>query len=115
MRFLALCAALSVSINAIAETPASQLWNELQAKRELLSGFHQEFDVSRTTTTTHGNQSSKREVILDASRGKWREKTASGSGDRIRIFDGTDLLSMDEGGDEYVRAKHKSKGEDLAP
>ncbi len=109
MRFLALYAALLVSVNAIAETPAGHLWSELQAKREMLAGFHQEFDVSRTLKTTHGSQSSRHQVILDAAPGKWRESAASGSGDRIRIFDGTNLFSMDEGGDEYVRGKHKSQ------
>jgi hypothetical protein len=46
---------------------------------------------------------------------KWREKTVSGSGGLIRIFDGADLFTMDEGGDEYVRAKRKPKDEELRP
>jgi thiol-disulfide isomerase/thioredoxin len=39
----------------------------------------------------------------------------SGSGDRIRIFDGQDLFLLEAEGDEYVRAKRKSKEDDPAP
>ena len=50
-------------------------------------------------------------VALETIRGMWREQ----SGGRITVFDGGVLLSMDEGGDEFVRLKKPSKTEDPLP
>ena len=114
MRFLALLGTLFVALNAGTPTAASALWTELKAKRERLPGVHQEFEVSQTSKTVRDSQSSKRQIILDMSPGQWREKSVSGSGNYIRIFDGTNLFWMEEGGDEFVRIKRHSK-EDPAP
>jgi thiol-disulfide isomerase/thioredoxin len=111
MRFVALVGSIGF---AAASNPASTFWTELKAKREALPSVHQEFEVTRTFKTSHGAQSSKRDLIID-SRRQWRERSISGSGNQIRIFDGKDLFRMEEGGDEYVRTKRKSKDEDWMP
>lgn len=110
MRFLALFAILSVSL-AAAENPAAQLWKDLQAKRQKLSTFHEEFEVSRTVKLPNGDQDSKWQTFVDQSQERWRESTRSGSGERIRIFDGADLFLMEDGENEYVRLKRSSKNE----
>ncbi len=111
----ALFVTLLLVLNAPAQTPAGALWAELEAKREMLSGAHQEYEVSQTFKTSSSTQSSKRQIVLDISQKQWRERSMTGSGNRIRIFDGTDLFSMEEDGDEVVRTKHRSKDEDPVP
>jgi thiol-disulfide isomerase/thioredoxin len=115
MRLFLIFGTALLALGGGAETPAAKLWNELQAKREKLPGVHQEFDVSRTYTLTNGTQSSKWQIVLDLSQGQWREKSVSGSGNRLKIFDGKDLFSMEESGDEYVRVKRRSKDPDPVP
>jgi len=112
MRF-ALCGSLFFSLIALAESPASGLWAELEAKRAKLTSFHQEFEITQTYKVADHSQSSKRQVVLDMSNQRWREMSSSGSGDYIRIFDGSDLLQMEDGGDEYLRSKHRSKEAEL--
>jgi thiol-disulfide isomerase/thioredoxin len=111
MRLLALLGTLLAALAAGAETSAGKLWTELEAKREKLPGAHQEFELTRTFKTAKGDQSSKQQIIIDVSEGQWREKSVAGSGNKIRIFDGESLFSMDEGGDEFVRIKRRSKKE----
>jgi hypothetical protein len=115
MRFLILFGTLFLALNAGAETPASSLWTELKTKREKLPSLHQEFEITQTYKTATNSQSSQRQIVLDMSQGQWREKSSSGSGDYIRIFDGKDLFLMEDRGDEYVRPKRRSKGEDSLP
>src|SRR5258708_29394458 len=98
---------LRVARQAGAQTPASTLWTELKAKREGLLSLHQEFDVSQTFKTASGEQSLKRQIILDMSQGQWREKSVSGSRNHIRVFDGKDLFRMVEDGEEFVRTKRR--------
>jgi thiol-disulfide isomerase/thioredoxin len=111
MRLPTLLAFLLVALNAGAETSASQLWTELEAKREKLPGVHQEFEVSQTLKLASRSQSSKWQIVLDMSPGQWREK----SDNRTRIFDGKDLFLMEEDGGEFVRTKHNSKEDDPLP
>lgn len=111
MRFPAALPLFLFSLDAIAQTPAPHLWADLQAKREMLPGFHQEFEVSQTAKLAQHDQASKHRIILDAIPGQWRETNASGSGDRIRIFDGANILVLEAGDDEYERIKHKPKDE----
>jgi len=115
VRFLAAAVALFLTLDAAAATKATGLWAELKAKRESLPGAHQEFDVSRTYKTASGSQSSKRQLTIDMVPGRWRETSASGSGKYVRIFDGKDLLRMEDGGDEFVRVKRGSWDKDVAP
>jgi hypothetical protein len=89
--------------------------NDLTAKREKLPGLHQEFEVTQTLKTATHKQGSKRQLIVDMSQKLWREKSVTGSGSRLRIFNGTDLLTMEEDGDEVVRTKNVAKNEDPLP
>ncbi len=57
----------------------------------------------------------KRQIVLDVSGVQWREKSVSGSGNRITIFDGSNQFSLEEGGDEFVRINRHSKDPDPAP
>src|SRR5260370_38316878 len=115
MRFLALLGILFVALEAVAQTSAAKLWTELKVKREALPHLHQEFEVSQTYKTTHGNQSFVRQVVLDMSHGKWREKSDTGSSNHIKIFNGKDLFWMEESGNEFVRIKRHDKAEDPGP
>jgi len=115
MRFATVVAAFLAGLAVHAETPAGPLWTQLAAKREMLPALHQEFDATRTFKTDHGDQAHKYRLIVDAVPGKWREKTASGSGDRVRVFDGTNIIFWEEGGEEYVRVKQKSKDASRVP
>jgi thiol-disulfide isomerase/thioredoxin len=115
VRFLVLVVTLFMLSNAFGETPASALWAELKTKREKLPSLHQEFDVTQISKTTHSSRSTQRKILLDISKEQWRERSVSGSGTRIRIFDGQDLFVMEEHGDEYVRTKRNPKDEDPAP
>jgi thiol-disulfide isomerase/thioredoxin len=115
VRFLSFVAILCAALGASAETPANNLWSDLKTKREKLPSLHQEFDVSHTYKTAHGNQASQRRVVIDVSQGQWREKSVSGSGTHVRIFDGKDLLEMEEHGDEYMRTKPQSQEPDAEP
>src|SRR5207245_2688230 len=105
---------LLLMVNAGAKTPAGRLWTDLQAKRTALSGAHQEFEVSQTFSTPFDSQSSRRPIVIDMAQGQWRESAVNGSGYQIRIFDGRDLLAVDEGGNEFVRTRHP-KEEDMVP
>jgi thiol-disulfide isomerase/thioredoxin len=115
MRFVVLPGFMTLAIVANAQAPAGNLWNELKAKREQLQSFHQEFEVAQTYRTSTTTQSSKRQVILDMSHNLWREKSSSGSGSTIRMFDGKDIVLMEEGGGEYVRTKRSSKDDPSVP
>jgi thiol-disulfide isomerase/thioredoxin len=99
-----------------AETPTSKLLNELKTKRATLPAAHQEFDVTRTLTLSSGEtHPSIRKLVVDIAQGKWREVSSDGSGVRIRIFNGTDLFTLEEGGDEFVRTPRRPKDEGPAP
>jgi thiol-disulfide isomerase/thioredoxin len=102
-------ATLFLGLCARAQTPASKLGGELQSKREALAGWHQEFEVTQSYKTSHGTQESRRDIIIDVSQGRWRQRSISGSGDTIRIFDGQDLSLMESDGEEFVRIKRKEK------
>ncbi len=94
---------------------AAKLWNELKGKRETLPSVHQEFEVSGTYKLASGDRSSKRQMILDMSHAQWREKEVWGSGKRVHMFDGKELVYFEENDDEFVRVKHNSKDDVSAP
>jgi thiol-disulfide isomerase/thioredoxin len=113
MKYLIVALAiLSCTGTSNAQTPAAKLWDELNGKREALPSLHQEFEVSRTFTLVNDEQSSKWQMILDMSHGQWREKTISGASTRVRIFDGQELFSYEEGGDEFMRIHRRPKKDD---
>lgn len=115
MRFLLMIGAMFITLNASGQTPASKLWTDLTTKRDALAGLHQEFEVTQSFKTARSTQASRRTIIVDMSQNKWRERSVSGSSDRIRIFDGQDLFLMEAEEDEYVRTKHKAKEDDPEP
>jgi thiol-disulfide isomerase/thioredoxin len=98
-----------------AQPSAAKLWDELKKKREALPTLRQEFEVSRTFKLVHDEQSSKWHMILDMSHGQWREKNIWGSSTRLRIFDGQELFSFEEGGDEFMRIHHRPKDDVPSP
>jgi thiol-disulfide isomerase/thioredoxin len=114
MRHFLVFGYLGAVSSAFAQSPVSKMWSELEAKREALPGFHQEFQITQGLQTVRDRRSTQRRVVVDVVRDLWRERTVSGSGDRIRIFDGTDIFLMEDSGDEYVRVK-RSKTEDPSP
>lgn len=107
MRPLVLLLIATTALHAAAD----KLWSDLKAKRDNLSGYHQEFTVEQTFKTQEHSQSAKRQIVIDVSQGRWREKSVTGSGNFIKVFDGAELFSLEEGGDEYVRVKYRSKKE----
>lgn len=115
MRFSLLIGAIFIALNAGGQAQANKLLSDLKTKREALPSLHQEFEVTRTFKSARATQGSHSEIVLDMSQNKWRERAVSGSGDRIRIFDGQDLFLLEAEGDEYVRTKHKGKEDDPAP
>jgi thiol-disulfide isomerase/thioredoxin len=101
------------ALQAAKENPAAQLWNDLKVKREALPGYHQEFSVSRSIQSARTTQGSKRQLVVDAAGRTWKQRSVSGSGDRVEIFDGMSAYRMEEGGDEYVLVKLHAKEEPL--
>src|SRR5581483_2979597 len=114
-RLLVLLAILLWVCTANAQTPALKLWNELKEKREALPAVHQEFEVSGTYKLGSGDRSSKRQMILDMSHAQWREKEVWGSGKRVHMFDGKELVYFEESDYEFVRVKRSSKDDVSAP
>jgi thiol-disulfide isomerase/thioredoxin len=117
MRFLELCGiAVLVSLRAMAAaSPGAELWEGLKQKRASLPGVHQEFRISQESRTTKSTQASKRELVIDMAGARWRERSITGSGEFIKISDGENVFSMEEGGNEFVREKHHTNNEDPAP
>ena len=115
MRFPFLLLTFWSVLIAGAETPAARTWTELQVKREGLPSLHQEFEVTRTFKFAQGERSSKSRIVIDLSKGQWREKFVSGAGNNVRIFDGKDEFYMEEAGAEYVRTKPSPKENNLLP
>ena len=100
---------LWLPVRAAAANPAAQLGEELKAKRDALGSFHQEFEITRTNKTSHGEQSHKEQIQVDVSKGQWRVRSVSGSGTYLRLFNGESVFWMEEGGSEYTRPKASSK------
>src|SRR5947207_8393147 len=115
MHVCAAVAFMAIVSNTSAEQSAGKLLNDLKSKRETLSGLHQEFESSQTFRSTHGTQTSHRQIIIDVSGKKWRERSVSGAGNRVRIFDGNDLFVMEDEDGEYVRVKRKDKDKEKDP
>jgi thiol-disulfide isomerase/thioredoxin len=97
-------------LNAVAETATSLLWAELKMKRDNFPAVHQEIEVLSTQDNGHDRQSRQWELVLDMSRGRWREKTVSGFGEPTRLFDGATTFSFEESGTEFVKLKNHPKG-----
>ena len=105
---------LFITVGCISSAMAgevSQTWDELHAKRQGLTSFHQTFDVTRSFKTAQKTQSSTWSTTIDFARERWRERSVSGAGDHSRVFDGEELYQFEEGSDEFIRVKRSSKEE----
>lgn len=92
------------------DSAAHKLWLELEAKRNKLATFHQEFDVTRTFHEKDGaTQSAIWQVLMDAHGENWRERRLSGTCNCLVIFDGHDLFSMEERNHEFTREPYNPK------
>jgi thiol-disulfide isomerase/thioredoxin len=94
---------------ALAETPTSDLWSKFEEVEQGTRALHQEFEVVRNVKSGYSEQTSRFQVILDFSQGKWREQPVGTGGERIRVFDGHDLFVFEPGGTEYSRPKQADK------
>jgi len=106
--------ALLVGSGLWADTSASQLWNDLNVKRDSLKNFQQTFEVIQTHRRGSDIRTSKRSVAVTVAQGLWREKTSSGSGTFIHMFDGKNAYRMEEEGGEFERVK-QTKFEPMTP
>ena len=106
------CCLLFAVLSSQAATDPAQVWNDLRKKREALKSFHQEFEISRSFKTGQHDQASKWSDVVDGSASRWRERSVSGAGDSVTVFDGKDWFEFEDQGEEYVRLKRSSK-EDL--
>lgn len=110
MRSFILLGLMPLGLAAADPSPLSQLWTDLQAKREALTGFQQQFNVTRTYRLANGSaQASKSVNILDGASNRWREKVTSGSGVFLRLYDSADLFFIQEDSGEFIRAKRRQK------
>lgn len=115
MRRWILAGTLLLAFQANAQTLPSKLWAELETKRQMLSGLHQEFETTQTVKTERGTQESRHDVVLDFAQKQWRESLISGAGNRTFIFDGQDLFVTEPDQDEYLRIKRKANSDDPEP
>jgi thiol-disulfide isomerase/thioredoxin len=109
MRRASLLGIFLLGLNAAAQSPPSRLWSELKAQRESLAGIHQEFEVSSVQENGRDRQTRHWVLAVDMSGGRWRETSISGFNEPIRLFDGKDVLSFEDGEKDYVRVKGGTK------
>src|SRR5438270_2609928 len=83
-------------------TSPADVWADAAAKRATLPSFHQEFEETVITKTQDHNVSMKERIELDVSNNLWRTRVVNGSETLIRIFDGANAATVDEGAGEYV-------------
>lgn len=109
MKCLAIIGVALLTLTSFAQTTPDGVWTALKESRSRLPGVHQEFEYSVSFKTRTATQAIKQTRIIDMSQGLWREASLGGGGDHIRIFDGTDILTMEEGGNEFLRVKRNRK------
>lgn len=113
-RFPLLGIVLIVS-SALGQDGSNKPWSDLKAKREMLPGLHQEFELSRTYSRGSSNRTIHERVVIDVANRKWRERSISGSCDCVRIFDGQNLFLMEADGNEFERIHPQWKSDNFAP
>ena len=59
---------------ATAETASNTMWSKFETTRQDLRALHQQFEVMRRVKSAYAEQSSRYQVIVDFSQGKWREQ-----------------------------------------
>ena len=115
MRYLTVVIALILPLQGAEDDPVRKLWNELQRKRDKLASFHQEFEGTYVSKNRQASRATKQKIVIDGSQGRWRERSISGSGDRLRIFDGEDFLYLEANGAEYTRTRNRSEDNTALP
>ena len=99
---LSLLAGAILTHGAFGESSTEALWNKFETLRHESRVLHQEFEVTSKVTSGYVQEVSRRQVTVDLAQGKWREQWA-GDHERIRIFDGKDILEMEPEGTEFTR------------
>ena len=97
-------ACLSIS-SALSVTPTSDLWSKFEVVQQGTRALHQEFDVMRHVRSGYVDQVSRLQMNLDFAQRKWREQPVGAYGNRIRVFDGENLVTFEPGGTEYAQSK----------
>ncbi len=109
-----------------AQNPVEKLWNDLAAKRNKLSAWHQEFEFTEIRDNPayksangfnpfYWNHSYVGRIILDASKERWRQKLVTGSDTVTRIFEGTQLFTLEDGTAEFIHLKNPTDGDANLP
>lgn len=101
---LSACAFMVVP-GAHAQTTASDLQNKFEALEQGQHALHQEFEVTQRVSTGYYDEVSHFRLALDLSQGKWREQPIGAGRERIRLFDGDNLVVFESAGKEYARVK----------
>jgi thiol-disulfide isomerase/thioredoxin len=102
VRVSVIASLLTMIPGAVCATSNDTLWDKFQTTQNDSRALHQEFEVTSKVTVAYVQEVSRRQVTVDLSQGKWREQW-TGDHERIRIFDGKDLLEMEPGGTEFTR------------
>ena len=79
-----------VLLQAAENSDPARVWSDAQIRRQHLTSFHQEFELTRTVTSSGYEQSSKTRLIIDGAGTRWRSEQVTGSGNRLTLFDGED-------------------------
>ena len=107
MRFsLVVCAGL-IAFTANAQD-MKKLGTDLQAKRDALPGFHQEFQITELDIRRNHPEDFQYIQTVDVAQNKWRQFMKSSSGDEVYIYDGQNGFYMKAGGQEYRQYKPAS-------
>ncbi len=111
----ALIGALVIVSTAPSETATNNVWSKFETTRQGIRVLHQQFEVERRVKSGYIEQSSHHQVILDFSKGSWREQSIGGNGDLTRLFDGRNLFVFEAGGTEYTREEQKGNNDEWLP
>ena len=106
--FLMLAAA-----NASAQSPARDVWQELQAKRAALTAYHQEFEINEIYVLSGDKRTHTRVEVVDGAGRLWRQVSGRGTAARVRLFDGQGHFDIAD--TEFIRLRRGAKDPDPAP
>ena len=104
---------LLVAGHASAQSPASSVWQELQAKRVALTAYHQEFEVNQVYVLPNDKQTRNRVEVVDGAGRLWRQVSGRGTAARIRLFDGQGHFDLAD--NEFDSASARRQDPDPLP
>jgi len=105
---LSVLAGVSLMVqDSLAVTSTSDLWSKFETVLQGPRALHQEFEVMQHVRSGYADQVSRFQIVLDFSRGKWREQPVGANGERIRVFDGEDLFVFESGGTDYAHQRQR--------